>query len=654
MKNKSSVSARVWILLAAVTAAAWTGCIPIRGTDTASTDTSAIAPETLGCGEWVHRRIQNGDVIGKGNTKVLILAAIGGGEPAARTLARKLKTALENKPVPNREVILVIHQDEDIRRAFTENTVHPRSKALMQLVDRCRPERIISLRQLYLEGYDPDGPEEAFQIARLMSDYTYPDAAVSDLPTSPGSLGSFGERESIPVITLAISSRDAEAGGDHLWLRFGYPLLAAIRYPDAPDDTPFHNRIERGIGYLNAGNVDNAIRTFQALRVRDPSRVEVTEYLFQTHLMAARQAQRSGNLNSARLHIQEALKIRPDCRDCKLLRNQIAAADTPVEEMPEEDNSEKAQPDTPLETAAVTPPAPVEPEQSVQQAPIHGLAEPKKADPDQAEVLLTEAKARIQAGNYAQAEDILKSALNADPDCDTCREYLNRARESAAALQAGLAHLEASAYKPAIIQFNWIRDNNPGDPNLIPHLVAAHSGFGHQLFAKGAYEEAGEQFEKALELDESCNSCMTRFDESLEADMSMKNATFLFEQGEYEQAIPKFSNVLRLNPDDRSARQHLSSAHRNRGEKLCESEEWIGGISHFQSALAADPDCSECKNLLRDCIRAFNTRQYRKAKDLVVKQKLKEALTELTQVPAEHREAEVRDLIERLKPFAVK
>ena len=654
MENKVFISAGTWILLAVITAAAWTGCTQILGADKTSTGTSSIASEPLGCREWVHQHIQSGVAIGRGNTTILILAAIGGGEPAAETLARELKAALENKPVPNREVILVIHQGEDIRRAFTEDAGHPRSKALMQLVDRCRPERIISLRQISIEGYDPDGPEEAFQIARLMSDYTYPKASVSDLPTSPGSLGRFGEVESIPVITLAISSQEAGAGGDYLWLRFGNPLLAAIRYPDAPDDVPIHNRIERGIGYLNAGDVDNAIRTFQALRVRDPSRVEVTEYLFQAHLMAAQQAQRSGKIKTARLHNQEALKIRPDCRVCKDLQKQIAPADKPIEQTPGKEKLEKTKPETSSEPAAEATQASIEPEEGVHPPGILESVEPKKADPKQAEVLLGEAKARFEAGNYAKAEEILKSALNADPDCNTCREYLNRARESAAALQAGLAHLEASAYKPAIIQFNWIRDFNPGDAHLIPHLVAAHSGYGDQLFAQGAYEEAGEQFEKALELDKSCISCMAGFDKSLEADMLMKNGLFLFEQGKYEDAIPKFSNILRLNPEDRSARRHLSSAHRNRGEKLCGSEEWIEGISHFQSALAADPDCSECKNQLRDCIHAFNRRQYQTAKDLVVKQKLNEALTALTEVPAELRENEVKDLIERLEPFAGK
>jgi tetratricopeptide (TPR) repeat protein len=640
------------IIAAATAAALMTGCAATGEPEKRSpADTAVVQPEQLGCGEWVRRNVENGYVLGKGDTTILVLAGIGGGEPAAATLARELKTALENKPVPDREIILVIHEEGDIRRAFSEETDHPRAEALMGLVEACRPERIISLRQLFLEGFDPDGPEEAFRIARMMSDYTYPDAAVSDLPTAPGSLGSFGEIKEIPVITVAISSRNAGSAGEYLWQRFGYPLTAAIRYPDPPDDMPIHARIERGIGYLNAGDVDNAVRTFEALRVRDPGRVEVTEYLFQAHLQAARQARRSGDLRRARRHNREALKIRPDCRVCRELREEIALAEKPYEEAPVQQEIDAPEPEPPVEPPADTPPDRPEPAEE-EPPPVQERVAPPQPDPELAETLLTEAKSRFEAGEYARAQEILKSALEADPDCTTCREYLNRARESAAALQAGLAHLEASAYQPAIIQFTWIRDYNPGDANLIPHLVAAYSGFGDQLFARGAYEKAGEQFEKALAVDEACRPCMAGFDRSLEADMSMKNGAYLFEQGEYEQAIPKYANVLRLNPEDRTARQQRIRAYRSWGEKLCEEEDWTRGIDRLESALKAEPDCLECKNRLNDCVRAFNTRQYQTAKNLVVKQRLGEALAELTRVPFEYRSKEVTELIERLEPFA--
>ncbi len=657
MQNKMVNSAGFWALLtiAAALAAAllMTGCAATGETEkTSPADTAVVQPEQLGCGEWVRRNVENGYVLGKGDTTILVVAGIGSEEPAAATLARELRTALENKPIPDREVILAIHEEEDIRRAFTEETDHPRAAALMRLVEECRPERIISLRQLFLEGFDPDGPKEAYQIARMMSDYTYPDAMVTDLPTSPGSLGSFGEIEGIPVITVAISSRNAGAGGEYLWQRFGYPLTAAIRYPDVPDDMPIHARIERGIGYLNAGDVDNAVRTFKALRVRDPGRVEVAEYLFQAHLQAARQARRSGDLRTARHHNRQALKIRPDCRVCKDLREEITLAEKPDEEAPDQQEIDTPEPEPPVEPTADAPPANPEPAEEGPPPPDPERVAPPRPDPELAEALLTEAKSRFEAGEYAKAQEILKSALDADPDCTACREYLNRARESAAALQAGLAHLEASAYQPAIVQFTWIRDYNPGDANLIPHLVAAYSGFGNQLFLRGDYEKAGEQFEKALAVDKACRACMAGFDQSLEADMSMKNGAYLFEQGEYEQAVPKYADVLRLNPEDPTARQQLVTAYRSWGEKLCEGEDWTEGIARFESALTADPDCLECKNRLRDCVGAFNTRQYQTAKDLVVKQRLGDALAELTRVPFKYRSREVTELIERLEPFA--
>lgn len=637
--------ADVWILLA-VTIGIWSGCAFTTDTEKIPVaDTPIKALENPGCAEWVRNRIPNGTVFGRGNAAILILAGIGGGEPAAIALARELKTSLENRPIPDREVILVIHDEEEgIRRTFSPETDHPRSKAILRLIERCRPERIISLRQLYLEGFDPDGPKEADRIARRMSDFTYPEAAVSDLPTSPGSLGNFGEVKGIPVITLAISSRSAGASGESLWQRFGYPLVAGIRYPDMPDDISISDRIQLGLDYLNAGDSEKAIRTFKALQVRDPSRVEATEYLFQAHRMAAEQAHQFENLRAARHHIREALRIRPNCEVCKDLSRRIAKAEQTIEEEPVGKDIEKSDQEPTEKPLAEDPPPSGEKTEDVPPPP-----KPNPVDPERADALLTEAKARFETGEYTQAQALLKSALDADPDCETCREYLNRARELNAAFQAGRDHLKASAYKLAIIQFTWIRDYNPGDANLIPLLAAAHSGFGNQLFARGDYEKAGEQFEKALAVDEACQPCMTRFDESLEADMWVKNGMFLLEKGDYEQAIPKFSNVLRLNPEDPSAKRNLAAAHRAWGENLCGAEDWIEGISHFQSAMSVDPSCGGCETKLKNCIQAFNTQQYLKAKEHIIDQGFRQALDDLTIIPPDLRDKDVLGLIDRLK-----
>lgn len=572
----------LWVLLAVI-AAFSAGC------PKPNVKEDLHADQQNKCDICVRKILPTGSVIGQGNTTVLILAGIGGDEPAALKLSRELRSYLENRQIKGRRVIFLDPQEEDIRQAFTQDGGHSSANAIMDFIQCCRPQSIISLRQLSLDGIDPDGPKNAYRISWRMSEATYPNTTIRDLPTSPGSIGKFGEMNGIPVINIALSDRRAGNSGEDLWYRFGNALLAGISYPRAPEYIPIDALRKKGIEYLENADFENAIRIFKEILARDPNQPEASESLFQAHIEAGRKANLSNNYAATRYHYQEAMNIRPECRECK---------------------------------------------------------EMTRENP-----LLTSAKDLYQAGKYTLAQNQLESALNANSECEDCRELLEQIRETLKTLQAGLKLLEDSQFEQALAKFNWIREVNPGDPNLVSLLVDAHTGLGEKLFAEGNYEKSGKQFEQALVYNKDCQSCATRYDQSLDADTSIKNGRLLLEKGDYEEAIQNFSSVLRLNPKDPSAKEYLVSAHRDLGEKLCGENRWIDGISHFQTALETDPDCGECQNQLNNCIQLFNTHQYQKAKDFVFDQRTTEAYNELIRVPPGIRTREVRELIERLEPL---
>lgn len=107
----------------------------------------------------------------------------------------------------------------------------PESRALMQLICRYYPQRIISLHQP-IGCIDYDGPAEA--LAAAMG--TKCPLPVKQVGSRPGSLGSFvGNTLQRPIITWELPD-DAGMDGDALWKTYGDALVAALRFEDMTQD----------------------------------------------------------------------------------------------------------------------------------------------------------------------------------------------------------------------------------------------------------------------------------------------------------------------------------------------------------------------------------------------------------------------------------
>lgn len=213
------------------------------------------SPQTRIAGLSVEGRPIEVHSYGHGRDVVLIMATIHGNEAAGTPLVHRLAVELESNPshLEGRRVVLMPMANPDGFAAdtrenangidlnrnfpadnFTVTDAHgreplsePESRTIKQVLDRERPNRVVSIHQP-LACVDWDGPGEG--LARAMGEWT--DLPVKRLGSRPGSLGSYtGLSHNTPIITLELPREASELDPEALWRQYGNTLLAAIHYP---------------------------------------------------------------------------------------------------------------------------------------------------------------------------------------------------------------------------------------------------------------------------------------------------------------------------------------------------------------------------------------------------------------------------------------
>jgi len=213
------------------------------------------ASETNVIGRSVEGRPIEYQVYGEGEDVLLVIATIHGNEAAGTPLVAAFGEWLTENPVElkGRQVVIMplanpdgFAADErfnsrgvDLNRNFPAGNwqegqvkVHgdtplsePESRALMQILSRYNPSRIVSIHQP-LECVDYDGPAE--ELAKAMAEVC--PLPVKKLGGRPGSLGSFvGDTLQKPIITLELP-KDAGMDARQLWKTYGQSLIVALRF----------------------------------------------------------------------------------------------------------------------------------------------------------------------------------------------------------------------------------------------------------------------------------------------------------------------------------------------------------------------------------------------------------------------------------------
>ncbi len=232
--------------------------------------------EEIQFGRSVGNRPLVAQIYGDGSDTVLIMASIHGNETAGTPLVHRLGAYLLEQPqiLEGRRVILVpvtnpdgAHinmrknlRGVDLNRNFPAGNYRasgnhgaaalsePESRALVGLIDKYAPRRIISIHQP-MTCIDYDGAADG--LARLM-------AGSSGLPLKkigslPGSLGSYaGTTRHIPIVTVELPRQADDLPEQSLWNRYGRMLLLAVCYPDA---IPAEHRAD---GHGEASHQSNA------------------------------------------------------------------------------------------------------------------------------------------------------------------------------------------------------------------------------------------------------------------------------------------------------------------------------------------------------------------------------------------------------------
>jgi protein MpaA len=225
----------------------------VRGTlDPAAPHVEPVAPVTSVCGHSHQNRPIEYQQWGFGPTRVLVLATMHGDEPAGTPLVEHMLEHLAHEefrlasrltltivPVVNPDGLAAgtrgnaadidLNRDypaANSRRVMRLEDVQPETRAMIDLVERFRPQRIVSIHQP-IACIDWDGPARELAVSM---------AACCELPmrrlgARPGSLGSWaGVEKGIPVVTLELPAGAERESAGSLWERYGDAMMAFIGY----------------------------------------------------------------------------------------------------------------------------------------------------------------------------------------------------------------------------------------------------------------------------------------------------------------------------------------------------------------------------------------------------------------------------------------
>jgi protein MpaA len=191
--------------------------------------------------------------VGDGPVTVLVIASIHGDESAGTWIVRELVDRLVDQPVwlAGRKLVAVpvVNPDGlaagtrhnargvDLNRDFPASNqrrpgdppTEPESRALLALIERERPARIVSFHQA-ANRLDFDGPAQG--LAEAMAAVC--PLEVAPMGARPGSLGSWaGVDRRIPIVTVELPREADDQLPSRRWELYGEMLLVAVRYPES-------------------------------------------------------------------------------------------------------------------------------------------------------------------------------------------------------------------------------------------------------------------------------------------------------------------------------------------------------------------------------------------------------------------------------------
>lgn len=102
----------------------------------------------------------------------------------------------------------------------------------------------------------------------------------------------------------------------------------------------------------------------------------------------------------------------------------------------------------------------------------------------------------------------------------------------------------------------------------------------------------------------------------------------LFNKGMYNKAVQEFRKVLDVYPQDKTALEYTSRAHFLIATSLLEKKEYLPARDEFKRALLYNRDCHQCQRLIRKSENLYKEHHYKKGMKYYGEEKLVEAIRE--------------------------
>jgi Flp pilus assembly protein TadD len=165
-----------------------------------------------------------------------------------------------------------------------------------------------------------------------------------------------------------------------------------------------------------------------------------------------------------------------------------------------------------------------------------------------------------QSATYVNQETLWRTTLARNPDCWLADNNL------------GVALAAEGQFDEAIENFRKAIQINPNNPE-------AQNNLGHALAAKGRFDEAIENFRQAIQIDPNYCEALDNLGITLAGD------------GRFDEAIENYRQAIQLNPNS-------SEALNNLGVALDAEGRFDEAIENFRKAIQINPNFSEAQNNL--------------------------------------------------------
>jgi tetratricopeptide (TPR) repeat protein len=173
-------------------------------------------------------------------------------------------------------------------------------------------------------------------------------------------------------------------------------------------------------------------------------------------------------------------------------------------------------------------------------------------------------KSLLSQSEYDAAKEAFESALQFDPACPECRQYIEKSKIGPLMVyrNKGIDHFNRNEFADAITALTQYLDVRPDDPDARIYLGKSYFQKALIDFNKSNYLMAKKEFESALAYDRQCEKCPSYINQSLASykEVHYNKGVAYYGKQQLEEAIKEWEAVYELDPGYKDVNQNLKKA----------------------------------------------------------------------------------------------